>query len=270
MSAWCERSKSDVNLAGYGVFRNAVRDLTGIDLDCYKGTQMERRLQTIMRRVGVADLAAYAHLLAVTPARVKEFQDFLTINVSEWLRNPEKFTELQHNILPDMLKRNPRLRIWSAGCSNGSEPYSLAMVLHEVDPTARHSIMATDLDVEILKTARAGLYTEKDIKNVAPDRRERYFEASGELFAVKPVLKSMVQFQQQNLLSDPFPVDVDMIVCRNVVIYFTEAAKDELYRKFHGSLKPGGILFVGGTESLLRAKEMGFASASPFFYRALK
>lgn len=260
-----------MNLLGYPVFRRTVLDLTGIDLDCYKGTQMERRLQTIMRRAGVGDLGAYAKLLAVTPSRVKEFQDFLTINVSEWLRNPEKFEELQKVILPDLLKKSPKLRIWSAGCSNGSEPYSVAILLDELDPNGRHQIIATDLDEEILKVARAGSYHEKDVKNVTPARRNKYFIGqTGDTVMVKPELKAKIQFERQNLLSDPFPQDLDLILCRNVVIYFTEEAKDELYRKFHRSLKPGGVLFVGGTESLLRARELGYASASPFFYRAVK
>ncbi len=259
-----------MNLPGYLPFQKTVLDLTGIDLDCYKGTQMERRLQTIMRRAGVADLAAYARLLSTTPARVKEFKDFLTINVSEWLRNPEKFEELQKVILPDLLAKNRSLKIWSAGCSNGSEPYSVAILLDELDPMGRHQILATDLDEEILKVAMAGTYGEKDVKNVTPARRAKYFTQSGDQFTVKPLLREKIRFERQNLLSDPFPTDVDLILCRNVVIYFTEEAKEELYRRFHRALRPGGILFVGGTESLLKARELGFASASPFFYRAVK
>ncbi|HWI51447.1 MAG TPA: protein-glutamate O-methyltransferase CheR [Symbiobacteriaceae bacterium] len=259
-----------MNLPGYLLFRKAVLDLTGIDLDCYKGTQMERRLQTIMRRVGVADLGAYARLLSTNPSRVKEFQDFLTINVSEWVRNPEKFEELQKLILPELLKRSPRLKVWSAGCSNGSEPYSVAMLLDEIDPLGRHQILATDLDEEILKVARAGVYTDKDIRGVSLSRRNRFFVQEGDKFTVKPDLKARVTFQRQNLLSDQFPTDVDLLLCRNVVIYFTEEAKDDLYRRFHKALKPGGILFVGGTESLLKARELGYASVSPFFYRAVK
>lgn len=257
-------------LPGYPVFRKTVLELTGIDLDCYKGTQMERRLQSIMRRAGVADLHAYASLLASTPSRLKEFQDFLTINVSEWLRNPDKFEELQKVILPGLLKESRRLRIWSAGCSNGSEPYSVAMLLDELDPHGQHEILATDIDEEILKVARLGIYQEKDIRAVSPARRARYFIQRGEQVEVKPVLRARVRFARHNLLSDPFPLNLDLILCRNVVIYFTEEAKDELYRKFHRALRPGGILFVGGTESLLKARELGFASASAFFYRAVK
>lgn len=259
-----------MNLAGYPIFRRCVLELTGIDLDCYKGTQMERRLQTIMRRAGAPSLTAYARLLSDSPEKVKEFQDFLTINVSEWLRNPEKFRELQQEILPELLRRRKSLRIWSAGCANGSEPYSVAMLLDELDPRGHHQILATDLDAEILKVAAQGLYTEKDIKNVSPARRTQYFVREGEKFRVIPALRERVQFRRQNLLADAYPSEIDLLLCRNVVIYFTEEAKDELYRRFHQALTPGGILFVGGTESLLRARELGYTSVSPFFYRAVK
>lgn len=259
-----------LSLVGYPTFRSTVRQLTGIDLDCYKETQMERRLQTIMRRAGADDLQMYARIIAAAPTRLKEFQDFLTINVSEWLRNPEKFVEMQQTILPGLLAENRALRIWSAGCSNGSEPYSIAMILDELAPTRRHLVIATDLDEEILKTARMGTYTEKDIKNVNQDRRNKYLTRVGDSYTVTSVLRDRVKFEQQNLLSDPFPTDIDLIMCRNVVIYFTEEAKDELYRRFHQSLRPGGYLFVGGTESLLRAREFGYSSTTPFFYRAVK
>jgi chemotaxis protein methyltransferase CheR len=259
-----------MNLPGYEEFRRTLYARTGIDLDCYKGTQMERRLQTIMRRVGAGDLVAYAQLIARDPARLKEFQDFLTINVSEWLRNPEKWEELQQVILPELLRQSPRLKLWSAGCSNGSEPYSLSLLLHELDQAGNHQVLATDLDEEILKVARAGVYSEKDIRNLSPARRARYFEERDGSFVLRPELKARVRFERHNLLSDPFPVDLDLILCRNVVIYFTEEVKDELYRKFYKALRPGGILFVGGTESLLRAREFGFESVSPFFYRKMR
>lgn len=260
-----------MNLAGYEVFQRTVLRLTGIDLDCYKGTQLERRLQTIMRRQGADGLAEYARLLEREPAQVKIFQDFLTINVSEFERNPEKFGELKEQILPALLRRSPQLKIWSAGCSIGAEPYTVSILLDELDPKGRHEIWATDLDEEILKTARAGVYSDKDIKNVGVERRARYFTREGDQYRIKPSVASRVKFERHNLLASSFPVNsFDLILCRNVVIYFTEEAKDQLYRRFHGSLKPDGILFVGGTESLLRARELGFASVSPFFYRAVK
>lgn len=259
-----------MNLPGYPVFRRTVLDLTGIDLDQYKGTQMERRLQTIMRRAGAPDLAGYAKLLQGEPSHVKAFKDFLTINVSEFFRNPEKFDELKTLVLPRLLKGGAPIKIWSAGCSNGSEPYSVAILLDELGYRGNQPILATDLDEEILKVAQAGVYQERDIKNVSPERRARYFNRAGDLWEVKPPIRNQVKFLRQNLLSDPFDTGFDLILCRNVVIYFTDEAKDRLYRRFHQSLKPGGVLFVGGTESLLRAKELGFSTLSPFFYQAVK
>lgn len=259
-----------MNLAGYAAFRRTVLGLTGIDLDCYKGSQMERRLQAIMRRVGAVDLLHYSHLLSGDPGRVKEFRDFLTINVTEFFRNPDKFAELQQQILPELLRRSRHLRIWSAGCSTGAEPYSLAIILDELDPGGRHELLASDIDEEALKAARAGAYQERDLREVSPERRRKYFTRDGDLWVVRQELRARVRFQQQNLLSDPFPREIDLILCRNVVIYFAEEAKEGLYRRFHQALKPGGILFVGGTESLLKARELGFAATAPFFYRAVK
>lgn len=262
--------ETPINLPGYAVFRRTVLRLTGIDLDQYKSAQLERRLATIMKRCSAADLMEYGRLLEHEPAQLQAFKDFFTINVSEFLRNPEKFEELQQTILPELLRHRPNLHIWSAGCSNGSEPYSVSLLLDELAPRGDHQIIATDLDEQILKLAAAGVYLEKDVKNVSAQRRARYFTRTETGWAVRPQLKSRIRFSQHNLLRDPFPRDLDLVLCRNVVIYFTEEAKEELYRNFHRALRPDGILFVGGTESLLNARSMGFATASPFFYRAVK
>lgn len=253
--------------AGYALFTRKVQQLTGIDLSRYKSNQMERRLGTMMRRVGVDGYAAYARLIERDPAALKELKDFITINVSEFFRNPDKFSELKRTILPRLLGESPRLNIWSAGCSNGAEPYTVAMILDELTPGVQHRILATDLDEEILKVARAGTYQERDLKSVDEGVRRRYFTSSGDAWQVKPAILGRVEFRQHNLLRDPFQTGFDLIICRNVVIYFTEETKDELYRRFHRSLRPGGMLFVGGTESILRARELGFTPVAPFFYQ---
>nr|PZN37767.1 MAG: chemotaxis protein CheR [Bacillota bacterium] len=258
-----------MNLPGYPVFRRTVLELTGIDLDLYKGTQLERRLQALLRRVGVPDLVRYARMLREDSQRVQEFRDFLTINVTEFFRNPDKFRELKESILPDLLARSPRLRIWSAGCSTGAEPYSVAIILDELGAASRAEILASDIDERALDQARLGIYSEREMKEVDPVRRRRYFVPTGDGWQVVPAIRRRVRFWAMNLLADPFPEACDLILCRNVVIYFSEEAKDQLYRRFRAALKPGGVLFVGGTESLLRARELGFAPITPFFYRAI-
>lgn len=258
-----------MNMDGYPELRRTVLHLTGIDLDQYKGHQLERRLHGLLRRAGAPSLAEYSRMLLQDPARVQQFRDFLTINVTEFFRNPEKFAELKEAHLRPLLRRYSRLTLWSAGCSTGAEPYSLVMLLHELDPGGRHRVLATDLDATALAVAKAGIYGERELQSVDPRRRQRYFTPLGDgRWQFRSPLREWVVFQQHNLLTDPFPADVDVILCRNVVIYLREEAKLALYRRFHQALKPEGILFVGGTESLLRAREIGFGAVGPFFYRA--
>lgn len=254
----------------YVEFQHKVSRLTGIDLSCYKSVQMQRRLQTIMRRFRADGYGAYGNLLERDKSALKEFRDFVTINVSEFFRNLEKFEELKAKIFPLLLEGRRDLRIWSAGCSNGSEPYTISILLDEAAPLGCHRILATDLDAEILKTAGAGCYSKKDLSGVSPERLKKYFlPVQDDLFQVKPQIKSRVAFRQHNLLSDPFGSDFDLIVCRNVVIYFTEPVKELLFTRFLTALRHGGILFVGGTESILNARSIGLEPMLPFFYRKL-
>lgn len=254
--------------ASYEWFGEQIRRLTGIDLRSYKSQQMERRLQTIMHRVGVAGYSEYVALLRRDESALKELKDFITINVSEFFRNPEKWDELKTLVLPALLKDRPGLRVWSAGCSKGMEVYSLAMVLDEIAPLGRHRLLASDLDEVVLSQAEAGVYDEKEIAGVDPRRRQKYFKQRPDSrWEVSSRLKANITFRRQNLLADPFEDDFDLIACRNVVIYFTEQVKTELYRRFFAALRPGGVLFVGGTESILNSREIGFQTLLPFFYQ---
>ncbi|MGE5561201.1 MAG: CheR family methyltransferase [Chloroflexota bacterium] len=251
----------------YEFFCRKIRALTGLDLSSYKKNQMDRRLRSLMQRLNVDGYSAYGRLLERDEARLKEFRDFITINVSEFFRNPDKFDELRTRILPELLRASPRLKLFSAGCSNGSEPYTLAIILEELTPGRRHEILAVDIDDHALAVARAGVYTANDLKNVNPNQLRRHFTAVDGGYRAKDDLRSRIRFERGDLLADRFEDGFDLIVCRNVVIYFTDAAKTSLYSKFHAALKPGGVLFVGGTESIFNAKELGFESVAPFFYR---
>jgi chemotaxis protein methyltransferase CheR len=166
------------------------------------------------------------------------------------------------------LKRSQKLNIWSAGCSIGAEPYSLAIIMKEMTPTTRHRILASDLDIEILAKAKRGVYTDNELKAITPQRLAKYFDkVEDDKFAVKSDIKSCIEFKRHNLLKDPFENNFDLILCRNVVIYFTEEAKDQLYANFFRALKPGGILFVGATEAILNFRKLGYTSFQPFFYQ---
>ncbi len=254
----------------YSLVKHSIRSLLQINLDHYKDEQMKRRLDSWLVRVGAPTWPDYLKRLRADTTELARLRDYLTINVSAFFRDPERWQALRRTILPMLLTGRQRLRVWSAGCSIGLEPYSLAMLLEEETPGRRHTLLATDLDRGALARARArGPYSADDVQNVTAAQRQQFFQPGGPPFFVTDALAKRVMFQEQNMLADAFEGDFDLIVCRNVVIYFTEAAKTDLYRKFQQALRPGGILFVGGTEIVPRAQELGLRSSGISFYQRL-
>lgn len=253
-------------------FKRRIAPWVKLDLDQYKPRQMERRIRAMMSRAKVDTLDAYYDLLRTNPDRLKEFVDGLTINVSEFFRNPEKFDELQRDILPELLERFGRLKIWSAGCSSGAELASVAIILDRLNALERATLIGTDIDRGILARASEGLYYAYELKNVSAEDLERYFEPAEAkagmdgTMRLKASLLQRMRFQVQNLLEDPPLEGCHLILCRNVVIYFTQESKSRLYRGFFSVLEPGGVLFIGGTERILEYRELGFQQPRPFFY----
>ncbi|MDU2064864.1 MAG: protein-glutamate O-methyltransferase CheR [Sporomusaceae bacterium] len=248
-------------------FKQKLFAKSSINLNDYKPAQMQRRIGNLMTRNGVTSYMAFFELINRDEKMYKDFIDFLTINVTEFFRTPEKFVELESTVFPEMLRSTPKLSIWSAGCSTGAEPYSIAMILDELTPNTRHRIVATDLDVEMLAKAKQGQYVNNELKNVSPARMKKYFKPVEGGAVVNDDIKNRIEFKKHNLLLDRFDTGFDLILCRNVVIYFTEEAKDGLYRRFFEALKSKGVLFVGGTEAILNFRDIGFQHYLPFFYR---
>lgn len=227
-----------------------------------------RRLEGFMIRCKASGVVQYCHMLEKDPAEVAKLQDFLTINVSEFFRDILHFKILREKILPALLKDNLQLNIWSAGCSIGAEAYSIAILLDKLSPYRTHRILATDVDKGALSHAVAGgPYRPADIRNVPPEFLEKYFIKTGEDYKVIERIRNRVIFRQHDLLRDPFEYNFDLIICRNVVIYFTEEAKKKLRDRFVGALKPNGVLFIGATETMLDAVDAGFIRMSPCFYK---
>ncbi|MDP2210734.1 MAG: protein-glutamate O-methyltransferase CheR [Candidatus Aquicultor sp.] len=253
----------------YSYFVSKIKSLSNIDLSNYKPWQIQRRLAFIMDQAGKHNYREFADMLAADKQKLNEFVDWVTINVSEFYRDQLKFKELQDVILPELLGHKKELRIWSAGCSNGSEPYTLTLILEELMPGKRHTIMGTDLDERILQKARVGCYEERDIRNVPKHLVNRFFKSDGGQAYLSDEIKKRVEFKKHDLLNDKYENDFDLILCRNVVIYFTSEAKDQIYRNFRESLAEQGVLFVGGAESILNAKSLGLQVSRPFFYGKL-
>jgi chemotaxis protein methyltransferase CheR len=251
----------------FAQFIGSIKKLTGIDLSLYKEAQMKRRLTTLRQRKGHDSFASYFNAVSKDKSLLAEFLDRMTINVSEFMRNPNRWSVLEDRFLPELLAESRKLKCWSAACSTGEEPYSLAMILAKLGALREARIAATDIDDNALAKARLGIYPERSLKDVPPPILKAYFEPSGESFAVIEEIKKQVTFAKGNLLSDRFDSGYDLIVCRNVIIYFTDQAKHELYHKFAKSLRTGGLLFVGATEQIFTPGLYGLESVDTFFYR---
>lgn len=244
-----------------------VKALLGIDLTQYKPAQMWRRVNGFATSKGMAGPDALMARVKVDAVLRQAFMDMLTINVSEFFRNPEAWATLTEQFLKPLLGRRMPIRVWSAGCSLGYEPFTIAMLAREIDPKAPVHILATDLDDTTLARARTATYTELQMAGVSPARRARFFRQNGDKWEVRPELQTLVTWRRHDLLKDPYEKAYDIICCRNVVIYFTEPAKVELYRCFGEALQPGGILFLGATESIPNVRAVGLASSGLTFYR---
>ncbi len=257
----------------YAQIKTSVKSLLNIDLNHYKEEQMKRRLDSWLARSRVSSWKDYFSLLYEDKEELEKFRNYLTINVTEFFRDPERWAALRRDVLPRLLaeaERDPQkrgsLRVWSAGCSVGVEAYTLAILLEEVAPGKPHYLLASDLDRGALAKAKAGgPYLAEEARNLTPEQRIRFLSPTPP-FYVKPEVARRVTFCEQNLLNDPFESNFDLIVCRNVIIYFTNEAKTLLYRKFHQALRPGGVLFLGGTEIMPRPAELGFRNAGISFY----
>lgn len=264
---------SDRNVAAltadsdYIGFIHHVKQSTGIDLAQYKEAQMKRRLTTLRVKNGYDTFSDFFAAMMKDKELFYEFLDRMTINVSEFWRNPNRWEVLRDIILPDLQQSGRRLKLWSAACSTGEEPYTLAMILSDKNVLGQTGILATDIDDGALSKAKQGLYLERSLKDVPKDVAARYFKPEGPLFKVSDTLKKNIDFRKQNLLLDKFDEGFDLIICRNVMIYFTEEAKNKLYHKFSASLRPGGYLFVGSTEQIFTPAQYGFESTETFFYR---
>lgn len=254
-------------LNNYEWFKTEIFKLTKIDLNFYKEKQMRRRIDTLITKNKVNSYEDFVKLIKVDNELFEHFINFLTINVSEFYRNTDQWKLMDQTVIPKIIENNKRqIKIWSAACSTGDEPYSLAMAFSKHVPLSNIKILATDIDKQVLEHARVGLYNAKSIAGVPDDLKRKYFTQVGNSYQIADEIKKCVEFKQHNLLKDPYPTGFDMILCRNVVIYFTDDAKDMIYEKFHDSLKKNGIFFIGSTEQISNYKELGFKRLSSFYF----
>ncbi len=254
----------------YKYIKRQVLALTGVDLNCYKAPQMQRRLDAYLKQSQLPNWPQFFWALKADPVALSKFKDYLTINVSSLFRDPEKYKYLRTSILPELLQKRNTLRVWSAGCSRGQEAYSVAILLAEVSGNSyQPRILATDIDRSALAWAKAGgPYSSNEVVNIPTDLlSSKYFTVRKDGYWVNETLRKNIIFKQHNLLNDEVTGKFDLIICRNVVIYFESDTKNMLYRRFYKALRPGGVLFVGGAEIIFSATELGFEVVGISFYR---
>jgi chemotaxis protein methyltransferase CheR len=256
--------------------RKLIYDESGISLSDQKRTLLASRLSKRIHELGLATFSEYYEQVTEDPSH-EEFMrmlDLISTNKTDFFREPKHFEFLRERILPE-LEQPKRIRIWSSACSTGEEPYTIAMTLFEHAPNPAQwdfKILASDLSTRVLAKAASGLYDQDRFRDVPPDILQRHFlRGKGDragLFKVKPHLASVIQFRRLNLMDDRFPIKapLDLIFCRNVMIYFDRPTQEKLVNKFHRYLKPGGYLFIGHSESLQWVAHP-FKSLAPTIYQ---
>lgn len=257
--------------AEFEAIRKLVKAKTGISLGLHKRDLVVSRLARRLRSLGLADFRAYVDYLGGDDGtEMVQMINRITTNKTDFFREKHHFEYLTRTLLPDLAAAGEAsgkrvLRAWSAGCSSGEEPYSIAITLREFfanRPGWDVKLLATDLDTSILEKASRGEYEAAALEPVPPAPLNKYFERQGRgddaRFSVKPELRSLITFRKFNLMHPEYPIKVplDFVFCRNVLIYFEQEDKLAILRKFHKVIKPNGHIFVGHSESLMMAKDL--------------
>jgi chemotaxis protein methyltransferase CheR len=253
----------------FGYIQREIQQLIAVDVGAYKRSQLQRRLSAFLLRSGHADWPSFFRTVRAEPHAARKLKDFLTVNVSAFFKDPEKYAQIKDALLPELVQRRGALRVWSAGCAEGQEAYSLAMLLDELAaPPLPHYILGTDFDAEAIRHARAGgPYAPEEVTLVSSEQLERFFTPVSGGYRIRDEMRARVNFREHNLLFDPFGGPFDLIACRNVIIYFEPEIRTMLYRRFFDALIEGGVFFVGGTEIVAGADTIGFRAMGVSLYR---
>lgn len=250
----------------YQLFVSNIRKRIGIDLSLYKEAQMKRRLTSLRDKRGFSNFEDFFNMLWKNETLYAEFLDKMTINVSEFFRNNSRWQVLIDKAIPT-INKDKKVKAWSAACSTGEEPYTLSMIFKHYFPETKIDILATDLDETVINKAKNAVYTERSLKETPEIIIKKYFKQENNLYTVVNEVTKEIRFKKQDLLVDHFENNFDLIICRNVIIYFTDEAKHKLYRKFSDALRVGGILFVGSTEQIFNPSLYDLEPVDNFLYR---
>lgn len=255
--------------AAFDAIIEQLRTRRQFDLGAYKDRCIRRRITKRLRNSGARNVAGYLELLSGDDDELDALLATLSIHVSQFFRNPDTFLALERDVLPDLCRRaredgRQELRLWSVGCAGGEEPYSLALLIDELAPAGLTvSILATDVSAPVLDSARAACYEPARLAEVPPTVLARYFNLEGGRYHLHERVRAMVRFERHNVMTATrFPA-ADLILCRNVLIYFTREEQARILARFAAALPEGGILVLGRAEALVGPERQLFRTEFP-------
>ncbi len=243
----------DNDNADFEKLKKVMHDGTNINFDYYRESYLKRRLKVRLMVTKTQSYAEYGQYLQANPNEFDLLVNDITINYTKFFRDPDVYQFLKETLLPELLSSSKSwIRIWSAGCATGEEPYSLAILIHEVAKqqieNSKITIYASDLDKSALAKAESGEYDVRGIQGVDEKLLGKYFDFEDEVYRVKSFVKKIIHFEEQDLMTPPIRRNLDLILCRNVMIYFSREIQQKIYGHFYDSLRAGGYLISGKTE----------------------
>lgn len=261
------------------VIQRLLLEHRGFRLDGYKDKCIRRRISIRIRATHSASVDDYCTLLHSSADELDRLLKVLTIHVSQFYRNPPTFEKLRQDVLPVLMRlcrqEERALKAWSVGCAGGEEPYTLAMVLRELMPAVPGiciELLATDIDTAVLAAARKGSYVEERLAELPPSLREAHFTQHEGRYQLSREIQQMVSFVQADIFDTDAYQECDLILCRNVLIYFERAQQERIIHNFARVLRPGGILVLGKSETLFGENRRSFQTICPVerIYRVVK
>lgn len=256
----------------FGRFKEKFFQISGLDLDSYKDRQMERRIRQLIDREGYGTYFKFIQKLKEDPDTLHRFFNYLTINTSGFFRDSKIYDYLHNIALKELLKRHERINVWSMGCSRGEEPYTLAIILNELSALGRAKIFASDLDDKARAAAQEGCYVPHQLAKMPPPLLEQYFTQRNGGYYISDRIKKSVIFEKHNFLA-PIYKDLppmQLVLCRNVFIYFKMEVQDWIVGQIANLITPGGYFITGCAEFVNNPQRFGLERTIPAVYQKQK
>jgi len=237
----------------FELYRNLIYKESGIHFTATNRSILESRLKERLREKHIESVKDYFATISKDQGEMKSFLDSITTNLTRFFRNQPQFDALEHHVVPELLKikKDNTIKFWSAGCSTGEEPYTIAMLMTEIlPPTWRFEILASDLSLKCLMRAKEGFYNESQIVGIPDNYLKKYFDTVDKGYKIRADIASKIRFDYHNLNNDSGQKGLDVVFCRNVIIYFDEVAQLSVINKFWNAMGNKSFLFIGHSESL--------------------